>query len=296
MRILSAQFVARYAGRILNIHPSLLPKYPGLHTHRRALEAHEAQHGATVHFVTEQLDGGPPDHPGAGDGGAGRRCGAARRARAVLEHRIYPLAVRWYCTGRLRYARGACVARRHSRSPSPVHYERLSATRGSLNATMGHVGHGIAGRGLSAALACGADAGSRTTPAADAAPMPASQPFSAHYVAEWKDISVGTSDLEARARTRSPGSIIYKWTISARGIFRLVYSHDVTQQSWFSVVDEHMRPERYRGEEGSSSVSFDFDWDAGRARGSIGRQADRSRAQTRISGSDVHPGRDHARS
>ena len=59
MRILSAQFVARYAGRILNIHPSLLPKYPGLDTHRRALEARDEQHGATVHFVTEQLDGGP---------------------------------------------------------------------------------------------------------------------------------------------------------------------------------------------------------------------------------------------
>ncbi len=60
MRILSAQFVARFAGRILNIHPSLLPKFPGLHTHRRALQAHEPEHGATVHFVTEQLDGGPP--------------------------------------------------------------------------------------------------------------------------------------------------------------------------------------------------------------------------------------------
>ncbi len=60
MRILSAEFIARFAGRILNIHPSLLPKYAGLHTHRRALEAHEAEHGVTVHFVTEQLDGGPP--------------------------------------------------------------------------------------------------------------------------------------------------------------------------------------------------------------------------------------------
>ncbi len=59
MRILSPQFVARYAGRMLNIHPSLLPKYTGLHTHRRALEARDGEHGASVHFVTAELDGGP---------------------------------------------------------------------------------------------------------------------------------------------------------------------------------------------------------------------------------------------
>jgi phosphoribosylglycinamide formyltransferase 1 len=59
MRILSPGFVARYAGRMLNIHPSLLPKYTGLHTHRRALEAMDSEHGASVHFVTAELDGGP---------------------------------------------------------------------------------------------------------------------------------------------------------------------------------------------------------------------------------------------
>ncbi|HEY0341246.1 MAG TPA: phosphoribosylglycinamide formyltransferase [Steroidobacteraceae bacterium] len=59
MRILSPRFVARYAGRMLNIHPSLLPKYTGLHTHRRALEARDSKHGASVHFVTAELDGGP---------------------------------------------------------------------------------------------------------------------------------------------------------------------------------------------------------------------------------------------
>src|SRR5262249_49577351 len=59
MRVLSGPFVERYAGRMLNIHPSLLPKYTGLHTHRRALEARDAVHGASVHFVTPELDGGP---------------------------------------------------------------------------------------------------------------------------------------------------------------------------------------------------------------------------------------------
>jgi phosphoribosylglycinamide formyltransferase-1 len=106
MRILSAQFVEAFSGRILNIHPSLLPKYPGLHTHRRALEARAAEHGATVHFVTEQLDGGPSIIQGrvavmADDDEAS----LAARVQ-TLEHRIYPLAVRWFCEGRLRYAAG----------------------------------------------------------------------------------------------------------------------------------------------------------------------------------------------
>lgn len=101
MRILSAPFVAQFAGKILNIHPSLLPKYPGLHTHRRALAAHDAVHGATVHFVTEQLDGGPRVIQArvavtANDDEAS----LAARVQAE-EHRIYPLAVRWFCEGRL---------------------------------------------------------------------------------------------------------------------------------------------------------------------------------------------------
>jgi phosphoribosylglycinamide formyltransferase-1 len=106
MRILSAQFVRDFAGKILNIHPSLLPKFPGLHTHRRALEANEPEHGATVHFVTERLDGGPPVIQAriavtANDDEAS----LAARVQAQ-EHRIYPLAVRWFCEGRLRYDAG----------------------------------------------------------------------------------------------------------------------------------------------------------------------------------------------
>jgi hypothetical protein len=90
-------------------------------------------------------------------------------------------------------------------------------------------------------------------------------PFSAHYVAEWKGITVGSSDLQLQQD--GPDRYLYKWTISARGIFRIVYSSDLTQKSWFSVVADHVRPERYRAEEGASSVSLDFDWDAGHARG-----------------------------
>jgi len=102
MRILTPGFVAGFHGRMFNIHPSLLPKYPGLHTHQRALDAGDTEHGATVHFVTDELDGGPavlqarvPVLPGDD---------AERLAARVLaqEHRIYPLAVRWFATGRLR--------------------------------------------------------------------------------------------------------------------------------------------------------------------------------------------------
>jgi phosphoribosylglycinamide formyltransferase-1 len=106
MRILSPEFVNTFAGRILNIHPSLLPKYRGLHTHRRVLAAREAEHGATVHYVTEQLDGGPLIIQGrvavAPDDDEDR---LAARVQA-LEHRIYPLAVDWHCEGRLRYRQG----------------------------------------------------------------------------------------------------------------------------------------------------------------------------------------------
>jgi phosphoribosylglycinamide formyltransferase-1 len=101
MRILSSAFVQRFAGRALNIHPSLLPKFPGLHTHRRVLEAHEHEHGASVHFVTEELDGGPvivqarvPVLPADDEASLGARV-------RVQEHRIYPAAVDWFARGRL---------------------------------------------------------------------------------------------------------------------------------------------------------------------------------------------------
>ena len=106
MRILSAQFVTHFAGRILNIHPSLLPKFPGLHTHRRVLEAHEPQHGATVHFVTERLDGGPRVIQARVAVAANDDETSLAARVQTQEHRIYPLAVRWFCEGRLRYKEG----------------------------------------------------------------------------------------------------------------------------------------------------------------------------------------------
>lgn len=102
MRILSPSFVRHYTGRLLNIHPSLLPRHKGLHTHQRALEAGDAEHGCSVHFVTEELDGGPlvvqaviPVESGDSPDTLAQRVHAE-------EHRIYPLAVRWFAEGRLR--------------------------------------------------------------------------------------------------------------------------------------------------------------------------------------------------
>jgi phosphoribosylglycinamide formyltransferase 1 len=106
MRILSAEFVEQFAGRILNIHPSLLPKYAGLHTHRRALEAREAEHGVTVHFVTEQLDGGPPVLQARVPILPGDTESTLSQRVLIQEHIIYPLAVNWFCQGRLRCEAG----------------------------------------------------------------------------------------------------------------------------------------------------------------------------------------------
>ncbi|SFB88528.1 phosphoribosylglycinamide formyltransferase-1 [Marinospirillum celere] len=101
MRILSPAFVLRYHGRLLNIHPSLLPKYKGLHTHRRALEAGDNEHGVSIHFVTEELDGGPlviqAKVPVEVDDDEKT---LARRVQ-VKEHLLYPIVVRWFLQGRL---------------------------------------------------------------------------------------------------------------------------------------------------------------------------------------------------
>lgn len=120
MRILTDDFVANYAGRLINIHPSLLPAFPGVHTHRRALEEGVRLHGCTVHFVTPQLDCGPIIVQAAvpvldGDD-------EAALAQRVLEqeHRVFPAAIRWALEGRL--------AVRGKR----VEFDRQPATSGAL--------------------------------------------------------------------------------------------------------------------------------------------------------------------
>jgi phosphoribosylglycinamide formyltransferase-1 len=101
MRVLGTPFVQRYAGRLLNIHPSLLPAFPGLHTHRRALAAGCKVAGATVHFVTPELDHGPIVMQGVVPVRAGDDEAALAARVLATEHQIYPLAVRWFVEGQL---------------------------------------------------------------------------------------------------------------------------------------------------------------------------------------------------
>jgi phosphoribosylglycinamide formyltransferase-1 len=106
MRVLGGDFVRHYSGRMVNIHPSLLPAFPGLHTHRRALQEGVKVHGCTVHFVTPQVDHGPIIVQAAVPVRAGDT--EATLAARVLrqEHRVYPLAIRWFVEGRLAVENG----------------------------------------------------------------------------------------------------------------------------------------------------------------------------------------------
>ena len=101
MRVLGADFVRRYSGRMVNIHPSLLPAFPGLHTHRRALQEGVKLHGCTVHFVTPQVDHGPIIVQAAVQVRVGDTEAALAARVLKQEHRIYPRAIRWFLEGRL---------------------------------------------------------------------------------------------------------------------------------------------------------------------------------------------------
>lgn len=102
MRILTPTFVRHYHGRLLNIHPSLLPRHKGLHTHQRALEAADAEHGCSVHFVTEELDGGPLVVQAVIPVESQDTAASLAQRVHLQEHKVYPLAVRWFAEGRLR--------------------------------------------------------------------------------------------------------------------------------------------------------------------------------------------------
>lgn len=108
MRILSPAFIARFQGRLLNIHPSLLPMFPGLNTHARALAEGVKIHGCTVHFVTPQLDHGPIVIQAAVPVRADDTADTLAARVLAQEHRIYPQAIRWFAEGRLENIDG-CV-------------------------------------------------------------------------------------------------------------------------------------------------------------------------------------------
>jgi len=119
MRILSPEFVAHYAGKVLNIHPALLPAYPGLHTHQRVLDAGEKWHGSTVHFVTEELDGGPRILQGRLPVRASESAAELEARVQTVEHRIYPEAAGWVGAGRVEF-RDGCTWIDNLRADEPI--------------------------------------------------------------------------------------------------------------------------------------------------------------------------------
>ena len=109
MRILTPEFVARFRGRLMNIHPSLLPLYPGLNTHQRALDNGDSHAGATVHYVTGELDGGPPVLQARVRVNSGDDADTLAARVLEVEHRIFPMAVNWHLSGRLTWHDGSLL-------------------------------------------------------------------------------------------------------------------------------------------------------------------------------------------
>lgn len=121
MRILGPRFLERFAGRMINIHPSLLPKYPGVDTHARVLAAGDAEHGATVHFVTAELDAGPRIIRYRIRVRPGDTAETLKARVHVGEHIILPRAVKWFAAGRLRLGpKGAMLDGEHLNEPVVV--------------------------------------------------------------------------------------------------------------------------------------------------------------------------------
>lgn len=120
MRVLTEDFVRRYTGRMINIHPALLPAFPGLHTHRRALDAGARVHGCTVHFVTPEVDVGPIIIQAAVPVLANDTEDSLSARVLAQEHRIFPQAVRWFAEGRLEVRADGTVQVAGAAPPAPA--------------------------------------------------------------------------------------------------------------------------------------------------------------------------------
>ena len=123
MRILTPVFIDPFAGRLLNIHPSLLPKYPGLNTHQRALDAGDTMAGVTVHFVTAELDGGPPVIQARVPIQPEDDADSLAARIIVQEHVIYPIAARWFLQGRLKLQNNGATLDGHPIPETGIPYE-----------------------------------------------------------------------------------------------------------------------------------------------------------------------------
>lgn len=123
MRILGAEIVEQWQGRMLNIHPSLLPKYPGLNTHERALQAQDAFAGASVHYVTPQLDGGPVIIQGKVEINASDNADTLAARVLQIEHIIYPIALHWLVTDKIKLENELCYIDGTTQTQAPIWYQ-----------------------------------------------------------------------------------------------------------------------------------------------------------------------------
>lgn len=129
MRILDDTFVEHYAGRLLNIHPSLLPKYPGLGTHARAIANGDSLHGCSVHFVTAELDGGPVIARSAVAVHAGDDVATLSARVHLAEHKLYPEVIKWFVAGRLQLIDGnATLDGKPMPEPTDLAFDAIAAT------------------------------------------------------------------------------------------------------------------------------------------------------------------------
>ncbi len=126
MRILTADFVTRFLGKLINIHPSLLPAYPGLHTHQRAIDAGDKEAGATVHFVTPELDGGPSILQARVNIESGDNADDLAARVLGYEHQIYPMAAQWFCQGRLVMKNGTAVMDGEALGENGISFNQVS--------------------------------------------------------------------------------------------------------------------------------------------------------------------------
>lgn len=126
MRILTPEFVQHYLGKMLNIHPSLLPKYPGLNTHQRALDAGDTQHGVSVHFVTPELDGGPAILQSVINILPNDNVETLQAKIHLEEHKIYPLVTQWLATGQI-HLKDNQVFYQNTQLQQPLIYQNLTS-------------------------------------------------------------------------------------------------------------------------------------------------------------------------
>lgn len=123
MRILTEAFVNHYLGRLINIHPSLLPKYPGLNTHQRALDANEREHGCSVHFVTPVLDGGPVIIQGVMAIESRMDKQQLEERVHCIEHKVYPIAIKWFAEQQLALVNNSVILNGQILSETGYRYE-----------------------------------------------------------------------------------------------------------------------------------------------------------------------------